>query len=290
MVFNKINLYKITIAIIFIIVFLIILSTKYIPEVNDIVNNIIDKLIQNYNSIYINTLNNIEEYTPKVIWAILTILSWALLAMIIYKFIMYLFKKFNLVDLIDKLNIEFSEHVDIETEDEIEKIKDDIDDIISKPKRLKLPEKLSEKIQIDKIIAKSLSYYVFLLFFRQAIIVIWIREVEDFLKQLIDYLPSLFVWFMIWFFWIRFANFIYDVIYHTLDLSWEKTAKIVAACWKIIVIFFTIMAVLYNVWIPNNVTDTILTWFIATLTIAWWIAFGLWWKDVAKEILEEFKK
>jgi hypothetical protein len=95
---------------------------------------------------------------------------------------------------------------------------------------------------------------------------------------------------MIWFFWVRFANFIYDVIYHTLDLSWQKTAKIIASWWKVVVLFFTVMAVLYNVWIPANVTDAILNWFVATLTIAWWIAFWLWWKDVAKEILEWFKK
>jgi hypothetical protein len=83
---------------------------------------------------------------------------------------MYLFKKFSLVELIDKLNIEFNEDVDDETEDEIEKTKDGISNIISKPKKLKLPEKLSEKIKIDKIVAKSSSYYVFLLFFRYAII------------------------------------------------------------------------------------------------------------------------
>jgi hypothetical protein len=106
---------------------------------------------------------------------------------------MYLFKKFDLVELIDKINIEFSEDIEDETEEEIEKTKDDVDEIISRPKKVKIHEKLSAKVKIDKIVAKSMAYYFFLLFFRQAVVVIGIKEVEDFLKQLIDYLPSLFV-------------------------------------------------------------------------------------------------
>jgi hypothetical protein len=129
-----------------------------------------------------------------------------------------------------------------------------------------------------------------LVFFRLSIVIIWIKEVEDFLWELLKYLPSLFVWILIWFFWIRFANFIYDLVYHALDLTKQKTAKIIASSAKIMILFFTLMVVLSKIWIANDITNTILIWFISMLAIAWWLAFWLWWKDIANEVLENLKK
>jgi len=41
--------------------------------------------------------------------------------------------------------------------------------------------KLSQRIKIDNIVAKASAYYIFLVFFRLAIVVIGITEVEIFL-------------------------------------------------------------------------------------------------------------
>jgi len=59
--------------------------------------------------------------------------------------------------------------------------------------------------------------------------------------------------------------------------------------WKIIILFFTLMVVLTQVWIASEITQIILIWFIAMLSLAGWLAFGLGWKELAKEILESFK-
>ncbi|USN59323.1 MAG: hypothetical protein H6767_04590 [Candidatus Peribacteria bacterium] len=80
---------------------------------------------------------------------------------------------------------------------------------------------------------------------------------------------------MIGFFGIRFANFVYDVIYHALNLTKQKTAKIIASGAKIVILFFTLMAVLDKIGIATEITNTILTGFIAMLTIAGGLAFGL---------------
>ena len=151
-------------------------------------------------------------------------------------------------------------------------------------------KKLSDKIKINEISAKAMSYYIFLVFFRLSIVVIWIKEVEEFLWEILTYLPSLFIAIAIWFFWLRFANFIYDVVYHALDLTKQKTAKIIASWAKVIMLFFTLMVVLDKIWIASEITNTILIWFISMLSIACGLAFWLWWKDIAHEILENFRK
>jgi hypothetical protein len=55
-------------------------------------------------------------------------------------------------------------------------------------------------------------------------------------------------------------------------------------------LFFTLMAVLDKVGIATNIIEIILIWFISMVSLAWGIAFGLWWKEVAQEILESLKK
>lgn len=233
---------------------------------NNILVEIREKLID---WTYENFSDMFEKYA-KVFWlSAINLIIWILISVLVYKIIIYLFKKFNIVALIDRLTM-----VSIYKKDDEEK---------------NLPvKKISDNIKIDVITAKSMAYYVFLLFFRNSIVIIWITEVELFLNSMVDYLPNLFIAVVVGFFGIRFANFIYDVIYYPLDLGWQKNAEIIAMWWKIIILFFTLMVVLSKVWIWNDITNIILIWFISMLSIAWGLAFGLGGKELAKEILESF--
>ncbi len=228
---------------------------------------IFEKMLQYY----------IETYALNIFWAIIVVILWLLISILVYRFVIYLFKKFKIIELIDKFDI---------------KIKEDENNKNNTKKKWKseVYELMSKKIQVDKVVAKASAYYVFLLFFRWSIVILWITTVEKFLRDLLTYLPNLFVWIVVWYFGIRFANFIYDVVFHALDLAKQKTAKIIASWAKIIMLFFTFMVVLNKIWIDTTIINTVLIWFIAMLSIAWWLAFWLWWKEIAREILESFRK
>lgn len=217
----------------------------------------------------------VEFYGPKIIWAIILLGLWVLVWVIVFKIVKFAFRKFKIIDLIDKLTPDFDD-IAITNHSEGEK----------KVKKLKF----TQKVKVDEIVGKALAYYVFLVFFRYAIMAIGIDEVENFMAELLTYIPSLFIAVIIWFFWVRFANFVYDIIFQTLKLSKQKTAKIIASGAKWIVLFFTLMAVLDKVGIATNIIEIILVWFVSMMALAWWIAFGLGWKEVAQEILESFKK
>ena len=240
-------------------------------EVN--IENLKNTLI---NWLYEQSYTFIEVYLPKLIWALIIIWLWFLIAIWIYKLVIFLFRKFKIIELIDKLTITKEDKI-IEKKEE---------NIKNKTKR----NKISDKIKIDEISAKAVSYYIFLVFFRLSIVVIWIQEVEDFMWELLAYLPSLFIAVIIWFFWIRFASFIYEIVFHAFNLTKQKTSKIIASWAEAIILFFTLMVVLSKIWIATEITNTILIWFVWMLAIAWWLAFGLWWKDIAHEILESFRK
>jgi hypothetical protein len=49
------------------------------------------------------------------------------------------------------------------------------------------------------------------------------------MDELLAYLPSLFIAVIIGFFGYRFSNLVHDITFHTLKLTKQKTAKIIAS-------------------------------------------------------------
>ena len=239
-------------------------------------------VVTNFND-GVQLLNINEQYLQQLAinwWkGLFVIIVWFIIARIIYKYTIRIFEKYNLKEKIDKL------------EDFLEK-----DEEIKKwVENEKNKKKLTERIKIDIVVAKSFSYYIFLFFFKQSLLVVWITWVANSLNTLLNYLPSLFVWVIIWFFGIRFANFIYDITYHTLSIaesnSKTKTSKIIATASKWLILFLTFTLVLnFTKIIDEQILNIILIGFISMISLAWWLAFGLWWKDMAKDILNKFNK
>lgn len=244
--------------------------------------NIKENILKIEERIFWNIETFIIEKWVDIFWAIIILIVWFIVSILTYRIIIFLFKRFKIIDLIDKLDIEF--------EDNIEEGKEIKDNLKEKDTKKKISEAFWNNLRIDRIVAKASTYYVFLLFFRWAVTK-FTNEVETFLDDLLSYLPNLFIWIVVLFFGIRFANFIYDIVYHSMNLTSQKTLSKVLAIWsKIIILFFTLIVVLnYTRLVDQIIINTIFTWFIAMITIAWGLAFGLWWKDIAKEILESFK-
>lgn len=235
-----------------------------------------------FDIIYQDIIRKIEVFWPQIIWGLIIFAVWWVVSILLYKFLIFFFKKIKLNEIVDRLKVSFDEWHLSQKEDLKTK---------KKAPNLILPNKFTDKIKVDDVVAKSASYYILVVFLRLSIWYIWITEIENFLKDVTEYLPNLFVWVLIWFFGIRFANFIYDVVYHTLSISKEKTANIIAEWARIIILFFTLMVFLeYTKVVSMFIINTILIWFISMLALAWWLAFGIGWKEVARDILEGFKK
>lgn len=221
----------------------------------------------------------LENLTIKWGKSLFIIIIWFILARIIYKYTIKVFKKYKIKQKIDK----FEEFLEKD-----EEIKENVEN-------KKHKKKLTEKIKIDIVVAKSFSVYIFLFFFKISLLQFWVTEVATSLNTLLNYLPSLFIWIIIWFFGIRFANFIYDVTYHTLSIaeseSKTKTSKIIATGSKWLILFLTFTLVLnFTKIIDKEMIYIILIGFMSMTALAGWIAFGLWWKDMAKDILDKFNK
>ena len=204
------------------------------------------------------------------------------ISVVIFRLTLYVYSRFKIGNLIDKLEIDIwiTDFADGQETG-----------MTLQEKRKQHRKKLTERIKVDKLLAKSFSYYIFLVFFRFAIVIIGIHDVEKFLWDILAYLPNLFIWVVIGFFGFRFSDTVYDVIYHTLEVAQQKASKVIAMWGKIIILFFTLMLVLNYIKIVDQfIINTFFFGFVATISVAVWLAFWLGGKDVAKEILESFKK
>lgn len=257
------------------------------------------KLIDN---LYDAFMLKIEFYAPKIIGALTILLFWLLIAIVIYKIVIYGFKKFKIIALIDTLEEKMD--LDLWTTADEDKEKDEKaleneksltnEKVKTKVTPIKIKrKKLTEKFNVDVLTAKSFSYYAFLISFRYSVVFIWLRDIEIFLTQLLGYLPNIFIAVCVWFFWIRFSETVYDVVYYTLDLTKHQTSRVIAMWSKIIILVCTVIIILNNLKIDiigDFILNTFFVWFIATVSIWTWLAFWLWGKDVARDILESFRK
>lgn len=230
----------------------------------------------------------ITELWPKIIGALLVLTIWMIISYTLYKLVMYIFQRFRILELIDNLWHGFETQSKSIMSDEWENTENKK---TTKQVKKETGQEKSNQVRYDKIVAKALSYYIFLMFFRWAIVLIGITEVEVFLKDLIAYLPSLFVGIMIGFFGVRFANSVYDIIYKAMELTKQQASKLIATGGKMIILFFTLMIMLNYIKIVDQfIINALFVGFITTLTIGVWLAFGLGGRDIARDILENFRK
>ncbi len=216
-----------------------------------------------------------DSYGPMFLSAgMILLIGWAV-SYGVYKFVYYIFHKIQISERIEHLWKKFEEATEAENA------------------KSQTSDKTPPQKQTDyaKTVAKAFGYYIFLLFFRWAIVELGITDIENFLDELISYLPSLFIGIVIGVFWVRFANTVYNIVYRALEITGSSTSKIVAMGAKITVLFFTLMIVLkYIKIVDENFINILFIGFVTMITLSFSLAFGLWGRDIAKEILESFRK
>ena len=149
------------------------------------------------------------------------------------------------------------------------------------------------KEPIDPFIWKILSWFIGVLFLREAISYLGFTEIESFLTHVIRYLPQVFIAIFIGFFGIRVSRAVYTITSGALAYYDKQIAAILANVARGIVLFFTFVIILENLnteeveIVSEFIKNTFVVWFVASISLAFWLAFGLWGRDFACKLLEE---
>jgi len=139
------------------------------------------------------------------------------------------------------------------------------------------------------VIAKSMKAYLIFVFFIEATKIAKLTEVAEFLAEVRGYIPEMIIALFIILVGIRIGNTLMLVVETSLSITRSNTAHALGIAAKSTVVSFAVLAALAQLQIAEILIQILFIGFVAMLTIAGGLAFGLGGKDVVKELLEAIK-
>ncbi len=142
----------------------------------------------------------------------------------------------------------------------------------------------------ENIVVELVSWATVILFLIPAAEVWGLAQVTVVLRQLLFYIPNVLVAVVIGFIGLIFANLAADIIRQSVRAMGAASANALSALARYAILFFTILIVLNQLGIAQDLVRILFTGIVAMLAIAGGLAFGLGGKDLAKDILDELRK
>lgn len=142
----------------------------------------------------------------------------------------------------------------------------------------------------SEVVASGVKGYLIFLFFIEATKIAKLKEVAEFLSVIYGYIPQIIVALFIMLVGIRISHTLQAVITTSLSFAKANTANVLGLAAKYTVITFSVLAALSQLDIAQILINILFVGFIAMLTIAGGLAFGLGGKDMVSDLLEDVKK
>lgn len=154
--------------------------------------------------------------------------------------------------------------------------------------RAKLLGKGQLKVWIE-VLTEILKWMLIIVFLIPTLEVWGLSEATSVLNQFLFYLPNVVVAVVIAFVGILAGNLGSDLVRHSVKTIGSASANGLAVFTKWAINFFTVLVVLNQLGVAQDLVRILFTGIVTMLALAGGLAFGLGGKDVAKELLEELK-
>ncbi|MCX7996792.1 MAG: hypothetical protein N2691_03470 [Patescibacteria group bacterium] len=155
--------------------------------------------------------------------------------------------------------------------------------------RMRLMQK-SEVYLWEQIISEIIRWTVVILFLIPTLEAWGLSRATVVLNQLLLYIPNVIIAVIISFVGIVAANLVSDLVHQSIKSIGKTSAQTLAFLTKSVVIFFTILVVLNQLGVAQDLIRILFTGIIAMFAIAGGLAFGLGGQDSARELLNHMKK
>lgn len=155
--------------------------------------------------------------------------------------------------------------------------------------RMRLINKNEVKVWED-VLAEVLRWGVIILFLIPALEVWGLSRATIVLNQFLLYLPNVIVAVVIGFVGLIASNLGADLIRHSFRTIGSNSANTLAMFAKWMIMFFTILVVLNQLGVAQDLIRILFTGIVVMLALAGGLAFGLGGQEIAKELLTEMKK
>lgn len=153
--------------------------------------------------------------------------------------------------------------------------------------------KLFEKKEVHlwiEVLTEVLRWTIIVLFLIPSFEIWGLTKASSVLNQFLFYLPNVLVAVVIAFFGLIVANLSAQFIISGARNLGASTAKTLSVVTKGIILFFSVLVILNQLGVAQDLIKILFTGIVAMIALAGGLAFGLGGRDFAKDILEELKK
>ncbi len=140
------------------------------------------------------------------------------------------------------------------------------------------------------VIFEILKWMLVIVFLIPALEIWGLSQAITVLNQFLLYLPNVIIAVIIAFVGLLTSNLSADLVKHSLKTLTAKSINSLAMFTKGLIIFFTILIVLNQLGVAQDLIKILFTGIVAMIALAGGLAFGLGGKETAKEILDNLKK
>ena len=141
-----------------------------------------------------------------------------------------------------------------------------------------------------EVLSEILKWMLIVVFLVPALEVWGLSRATTVVNQILFYLPNVVVAVVIAFVGLLAANLVSDLVRHSVKTMGAASASSLAVFSKGAITFFTVLVVLNQLGVAQDLVRILFTGIVAMLALAGGLAFGLGGRDVAKELLEELKR
>jgi len=161
-----------------------------------------------------------------------------------------------------------------------------IDSLLHKTRLISLREvKLWEAV-----LAELVKWTIIILFLIPTLETWGLSRATEVLNQFLFYIPNVIVAVIIGFVGIVISNLTSDVVRQSVKSAGESASSSLAVFARSTIIFFTVLIMLNQLGVAQDLIRIFFTGLVAMLAIAGGLAFGLGGQEHAKEVLEALKK
>ncbi len=208
------------------------------------------------NALILDTLRKIAAYLPNFFGGLVVLVIGLVLAAILKRIILSLLSFFRLGTLLE---------------------------------RTKLMKNTEFKIW-EEVFAEIVKWTTVIVFLLPTLEVWQLQRATILLNQFLYYLPNVLVAVIIGFVGLLTANLASDLVRQSVSNLRPSLANTLAIFAKSTTVFFTILIVMNQLGVAQDLVKILFTGIVAMIAIAGGLAFGLGGKDMAGEILMEMKK
>lgn len=211
-----------------------------------------DVFTQSFQSLWVNVIS----YLPAIFIAILIFLAGWVTGVVVGEWIEKIFKAVKLDKFLSKVGIN------------------------------EVVEKAGYRLNSGAFVGALVKWFVILAFLIASVDVLGLNQVNDFLQQVIGYIPSIIVAALILIIGAFFADFLSRLVMASASASGVQSSRMIGMITRWSVWVFTFMAALSQLGIASFLFQTLWTGVVAALALAFGLALGLGGKEAAARAID----